>query len=111
MNTDEKLIGGRYRYATREFLNELWDTSPAAIRCSIRGINDANYSIRINDCNDRVRLHGDLESPATVSNAIHKVTTMINELTKFRVLAEVGEIIVLKPHSSTNACYSTKVSS
>lgn len=26
------------------------------------------------------------------------------------VLAEVGEMIVPKPHSSTNACYSTKVS-
>lgn len=96
-------------YATRVFLNAPHKTSPASIQCVIeeeedRPVNkNIEYTIRIRDCNDGIKLHGSLSNQESFSNAIFKIDTLVKELTEMKkfIENEVLSLIIKPPRLET----------
>jgi len=71
----------------RNFLNLEGKESNALISTLVTAdVDDANwkYQITIADCNDNVELHGSLGNKNSRKNALHKVDTLISNLSKLR---------------------------
>ena len=62
----------------------------ANIHISIKGqLNSSDsyrggYNITISDCSNQINIHGGITTPVKRNNAIYKMDTMINELSKAR---------------------------
>lgn len=76
-------------YRSGAFLNLVEKDSGAMIVVKARGKLtgtgwEDNYSIDINDCEDKIHLHGKLRNPQSRANALFKINTLINHLTDLR---------------------------
>ena len=78
-------------YRSVKYLNVIEKDSPATVSVHIqkcllnsKRYNSGQYIIRINDCGERIELHGVVNSPDSRRNALHKFNTLIDELQKGR---------------------------
>jgi pyridoxal biosynthesis lyase PdxS len=69
------------RFNLRNFLVQKSNKTMAAIHCKIKETGE--YVVRISDCNKSIRLHGNLNDPEDVNEALEKVRTIRESLNVF----------------------------
>jgi hypothetical protein len=82
----------------REFLNLPTHCHGANVRTAVKNTDGSNYGIEINDCGNRVYLHGKFETKDDFENAMHKIDTLTNVLqqTKQNIIESRAELLAEK---------------